>query len=268
MVNERKRKNILPAVIITLIVMALIFVFIATTTLFKKSDDTGETAGNSVEVPSSTQEQSSQESSTDTSLEQQVSEPVIDKNQWNLKLVNKSNPLPESFSPDLSYIDEEYMVAGFPRARFDSRAIDQLISLMDAAKADGINILVRTGYRTYSHQSNLYNSKIAEFKNKGYPDSDAVVEAAMVVAPPGTSEHNLGLAVDFNSLSESFENTKEFRWLSEYAADYGFILRYPKDKQDITGYIYEPWHYRYVGVEHARAIKEQGLCLEEYLNQQ
>ena len=90
---------------------------------------------------------------------------------------------------------------------------------------------------------------------------------AQYIAVPGTSEHSLGLAVDLNSLEESFEQTAQFKWLIEHCAEYGFILRYPKDKEDITGISYEPWHYRYVGEDHAAKIMEQGLCLEEYVQQ-
>ena len=89
--------------------------------------------------------------------------------------------------------------------------------------------------------------------------------AATISAYPGTSEHELGLAVDFNSVEESFENTREFQWLKTHAAEYGFIMRYAKEKQDITGVIYEPWHYRYVGEKHAKKINQMGYCLEEYI---
>ena len=89
--------------------------------------------------------------------------------------------------------------------------------------------------------------------------------AATIILPPGTSEHNAGLAMDICSLEQSFDKTAEFRWLNEHAADYGFILRYTEEKQDVTKKIYEPWHWRYVGVENAKAIKASGKCLEEYL---
>ncbi|MBR5441756.1 MAG: M15 family metallopeptidase, partial [Clostridia bacterium] len=94
---------------------------------------------------------------------------------------------------------------------------------------------------------------------------NAVEKAATIVMPPGSSEHNLGYAMDIVCVEEWFETTKEFKWLQQNAADYGFIQRYPKDKQHITKVIYEPWHWRYVGVPAAKAMKESGLVLEEYL---
>ena len=117
----------------------------------------------------------------------------------------------------------------------------------------------------------MFNRKINQYKAKGYDDNEAYNIAKTIVAIPGTSEHNLGLAADivtpsYQTLDEGFAQTEAFRWLSENAADYGFILRYPKGKGDITGIIYEPWHYRYVGQAAAKVITEQGICLEEYLH--
>ena len=96
-------------------------------------------------------------------------------------------------------------------------------------------------------------------------EEQAESEAEIAVARPGYSEHNTGLAIDFNGVSADFENTKEFQWLQEHGAEYGFIPRYPKGKEGITHIMYEPWHYRYVGVEAAKEIKESGMCLEEYI---
>ena len=101
---------------------------------------------------------------------------------------------------------------------------------------------------------------------QGMSEEEAKKEAATRVAIPGTSEHHLGLAVDINSVETSFENTKAFKWLQKNAENYGFVLRYPKDKKAITKIIYEPWHYRYVGVEHAKEMNRLGLCLEEYID--
>ena len=103
--------------------------------------------------------------------------------------------------------------------------------------------------------------------NKNLTREQAEIRAATAVARPRTSEHELGLAVDFNSVEENFEDTKEFKWLKENAHKYGFIMRYPKENQDLTAVIYEPWHYRYVGIENALEIKNSGLCLEEFLSQ-
>ena len=122
-----------------------------------------------------------------------------------------------------------------------------------------------SSYRTYSYQNTLYNNRVQRFINQGYNEADAKATAATIVAVPGSSEHHMGLAVDINEVEEKFENTNAFKWLQENAADYGFIMRYPKDKQNITKIIYEPWHYRYVGVEHAKNMNQLDMCLEEYI---
>lgn len=121
-------------------------------------------------------------------------------------------------------------------------------------------------------QITLYNRQVSQWLNRGYSQAEAEAKAATVVARPGTSEHHVGLAADvlgsgYASLEESFENTPAFAWLKAHCAEYGFILRYPKEKEDITGVIYEPWHYRYVGVEAATEIMRRGITLEEYLEE-
>jgi D-alanyl-D-alanine carboxypeptidase len=134
-----------------------------------------------------------------------------------------------------------------------------------AAQKDGIDLYTVSGYRSYERQKTNFENKISTYRSNGMSKVEATQKAATIILPPGTSEHNLGFAMDICSLEQSFENSKAFKWLNEHAADYGFILRYPKNKQDITKIIYEPWHWRYVGVEHAKAIKAAGVCLEEYL---
>lgn len=264
--SRRKRKtrffSIVSIFFIMFALVILLILFFLTGNA--KGSDNSSHNGSSISASS---ENSDGTSSAPQNSSQSSDVPVsIDKNAWNLMVVNAKNPMPEGYVPNVSTLDSKYMAAGFDNAKFDSRAIDYLINMMEAAKADGVNLRVRTGYRTLSQQATLFNNKVKSFTDQGYSKEEAVIEAAKIVARPSTSDHNLALGVDFNSLSESFENTKEFKWLSEHAADYGFILRYPKDKQNITGVIYEPWHYRYVGVEHAKAIKKRGLCLEEYLS--
>ncbi len=180
-----------------------------------------------------------------------------------LVLASEKSPLPEGFSVEVSKL---------PNGKeFDSRAIDDLEAMLKAAKADGVNLTVVSAYRSYDYQVGLFNRKVNQYKAKGYNDTDAYNIAKTIVALPGTSEHNLGLAADivtpsYMTLDDGFENTNAFAWLSTHCAEYGFILRYPKDKGDITGIIYEPWHYRYVGHSAAKEIMEKGICLEEYLN--
>ena len=111
----------------------------------------------------------------------------------------------------------------------------------------------------------MYEGEIEENVKSGMSQEEATAAADVAVARPGYSEHNTGLAIDFNGVTMDFENTKAFQWLQENAADYGFVLRFPKGKESITHIMYEPWHYRYVGVEHAKKMKELDMCLEEYL---
>lgn len=188
---------------------------------------------------------------------------IQEAEQWYLRLVNPDNPLPENFSVEVSEIKPKY--SNYVGLKFDLRAVDALNSMCEAAEKDGVSLLVISAYRTIEKQTELFNNKVNNLIRDGYNEEDAIAAAATVVAKPGTSEHNLGLAVDFNTDQGWFENTKEFRWLSENAADYGFILRYPKDKYSITKITYEPWHYRYVGVEHAKEIKRLNMCLEEHV---
>ncbi len=192
---------------------------------------------------------------------------IAETEKWYMMLVNPDNSVSKEFidSVELKTIAKAYRGTKESAKYLDTRVIEHYEAMCKAASDDGIALWACSAYRDYEYQQGLFNNRVARFKNQGLSDSEAKVEAAKVVAIPGTSEHHLGLAVDIISVEESFENTKEFRWLQENAADYGFIMRYPKDKQDITKIIYEPWHYRYVGVEHAKAINELGYCLEEYI---
>lgn len=187
----------------------------------------------------------------------------INKSDWRLTLVNKWNPIPEDWTVELITI--RY---GF---RVDERCYPDLQRMMDACRDDGYFPMVCSGYRTWESQQKLFDERVNELIQEGYTESDAAKKAAESVAVPGTSEHQLGLAVDivdetYQQVNLSQDNTQVQQWMMENSWKYGFILRYPKDKSDITGIIYEPWHYRYVGEEAAREIHELGVCLEEYLN--
>ncbi len=155
-------------------------------------------------------------------------------------VANKSYALPESYNPGL--LDEV------------KEAFEQLVS--DAASV-GLTIYDASDYRSYSYQTTVYNSMINTYGQE-YADT--------VSARPGHSEHQTGLTIDCNTIENGFADTAEGKWLAEHCAEYGFIIRYPDGKEEITGYAYESWHIRYVGIEHATAITEQGLCLEEYLD--
>lgn len=233
-------------------------------------DPTIDVAGSSLASSSDTSSDASsgeassdaQSSSENTSSEEEY---VIDLSSWEMLLVNPWNAIPEGFDPELAVIDGKY--AGFDNAQFDARAIDQLHAMCAAAAEDGIKLVIISAYRTNDFQTFNFNRKVSRVMaaDPTLTREQAEEQAATVVARPGTSEHQVGLAVDFNSVESSFKNTKEYKWLEANCTDYGFILRYTAEKQDKTGIIPEPWHYRYVGVENAKAIKESGLCMEEFI---
>ena len=183
---------------------------------------------------------------------------TIDEDSWNLTLVNTSYRIIDTYKPDLVY------VCGSSE-QLDKKIAEHYEAMYNAAKEDGINLTPCSGYRSYDLQKRNYNNKVAYYEGLGYSESEAREKAATIIMPPGSSEHNLGYAMDIVCVDEWFEDTDEFNWLMENAQDYGFILRYPEDKQDITKVTYEPWHWRYVGVEHAKKMKENGQVLEEYL---
>ena len=172
-------------------------------------------------------------------------------------LVNPDHLIPDDYSPTVVSVGGNY--------KLESKAAAAWQDMQAAASRDGVSLWIISAYRTLERQTELYQEKVEEYKNLGYNEGDAKIEAGKWVAVPGTSEHCLGYAADLCSLEENFENSDQFAWLQKHCAEYGFILRYPKDKVDITKISYEPWHYRYVGSNHAQIIMSQGLCLEEYL---
>ncbi len=189
---------------------------------------------------------------------------------WYMKLVNPDNSITNSYinSIDRSAINEKYIVSNTKETckYLDSRIVKHFEDMCKAAAEDGITLVSVSAFRSYSYQDGLYQNRVKRCQNEeGLSLEAAKKKAATIVAVPGTSEHHLGLAIDINSVVESFEKTKEFRWLQENAEKYGFVMRYPKDKQDITKIIYEPWHYRYVGVEHAKEMNDLDMCMEEYV---
>lgn len=179
-----------------------------------------------------------------------------------LTLVNFENTIPKDWKVDLVQLNNGQSV--------DRRIYDDLIAMLQAAKSEGLNPLICSSYRTNEKKEQLYQNKVSEYLSQGYSKVEASDKAAFWVARPGTSEHQLGLAVDIVStknqrLDRSQENTVEQQWLIQNSWKYGFVLRYPTNKNSITGVGYEPWHYRYVGKEHAKKINELGVCLEEYV---
>lgn len=192
----------------------------------------------------------------------EMPEAAEEEDAWQLRLVSAAHPLPEDFEvPELTKLKGGHAI--------DSRVYPALQQMMDDCRAAGLNPVICSSYRTHDKQEELFQKKVNTLLRQGYSQEEAETEAARWVARPGTSEHETGLAVDivdksYQLLDEKQEQTPVQQWLMAHCAEYGFILRYPVEKSDLTGIGYEPWHYRYVGTEAAKAITEQGLCLEEY----
>ncbi len=175
---------------------------------------------------------------------------------WKLILVNADHPLPEDFRVSLKALRNGHHV--------DERIYPELQEMFDDARAEGIYPLINESFRTAERQQEIMDKYIARYESNGMSRAEAEAKARTVVALPGTSEHQLGLALDIIAEKDA-DSAATWKWLKENAWRYGFILRYPADKEEITGILYEPWHFRYVGKEAAKEITEAGVCLEEYL---
>lgn len=183
---------------------------------------------------------------------------------WRLLLVNKQHSIPEDYEFTLGTIKT---VRGTQYC--DERIIDDLLAMLQAAEEDHIKLQICSPYRTTEYQKKLFNNHIKAYMRKGLSYLEAFQLSSQAVTVPGSSEHQIGLALDIvtpthQQLTESFEDTEAGIWLAENCYKYGFILRYPKGKEYITGIEYEPWHFRYVGVEAATVITQQGITLEEF----
>lgn len=179
-------------------------------------------------------------------------------------LVNHTSKMPDDYTFDT----KECGSATAVNKTLQTVACDAFLSMQKAAAADGVTVWMQSGYRSVKYQTSLYERKTKYYLDKGYDNATAKEKAAAVVNPPGYSEHNCGLAADLNSpehttLDTGFADTAAFRWLCENAEQYGFILRYPKEAESVTGITYEPWHWRYVGAENAALLNQSGLCLED-----
>ncbi len=184
-----------------------------------------------------------------------------------LVLVNADNGLQASDEPA-----EFLTVEGYSLDKTAGQQMQKMLSDMRSAGYQSMNIY--SAFRNYAKQEANFNNKINQYINRGYDEDTAKEMAAAIVNPPGKSEHQTGLAADictsemvnkYGSLPEQFAQTDEYAWLYEHCDEYGFILRYPEDKEEITGITFEPWHYRYVGLEYAKEIMDQKICLEEYI---
>lgn len=175
---------------------------------------------------------------------------------WNLVLVNYDHPIPENYLTETAELPNGIQV--------DARIYPYLTEMLDDMQSVGIYAVVGEGFRTADEQQAMMDEKINAYIAEGFSRKRSESLAAESVARVGYSEHQLGLAADINADKLHTENDEVYSWLAENAYKYGFILRYPPEKEDITGITYEPWHYRYVGSEAAEEIHNRRICLEEY----
>ena len=178
---------------------------------------------------------------------------------WFLALVNNQYAMPADY-----VVNTAPAIPGSD-VLLEARVAEKYTEMYNAAALEGIYLTPYSGYRSYERQANNYARKTQFYLDQGYSEAEAKAKAAMVIMPPGCSDHNLGLAMDIIATNDNFYTTPEYAWLCAHAEEYGFILRYPADKQHITKVEYEPWHWRYVGVDFAKAIDASNMCLEEYL---
>jgi len=283
------------ALIVTAVIVILIFVFTSAT-----SDETGgtdtlsstssvsseESKSESVQQHTSSIEDVTESSSSDNSSSEESSSHTssvsshissvssqskpkkeLDPDFADLLLVNGKNPLPADYDYEgnLTIIEDKYLCGH--RNRMNADVYPYATAMVEAAWADGVELYILSPYRSYGDQQVLFENEVKKWMNTGMKRAAAENKASTVVARPGTSEHHTGMAIDFNSVEDSFEYTDEYEWLSKNAQNYGFILRYTKEKQPKTGVIHESWHWRFVGINKAKEIKASGLCLEEFLEQ-
>ncbi len=180
-------------------------------------------------------------------------------NGWELILINSKNCIPEDYEVQLLTLSNGQQV--------DERIYPALQKMFDDMRSQDIYPTVVSGYRSYEEQTVILTKKYAEYREQGYSKKQASKAAIEWVAFPGTSEHQLGMAVDINpDYSKTKDGNEVYEWLENNSYKYGFVKRYADDKKDITGIINEPWHFRYVGIEAAKVMYEKNLCLEEYID--
>ena len=175
----------------------------------------------------------------------------------NIVLVNGTNKIPDDYIANLVEYNGKLV---------DSSIINDLVNMFKDAKKDGVNLKINTAYRDKEEQQDIYDRRIKAYKNEGMTDKAAIEKTNSEVQKPGYSEHETGLAIDFSNPSNPEDNEPMWEWLNANSYKYGFILRYPKDKIDITKVSNEEWHYRYVGKDIAKEMENTGECLEEYIN--
>lgn len=250
---KRKNRQLL---IMCLVVIGIVLIIILNKNKNQKTlQKTMETAM-SINISN---EESQNKIDNEEKLKPEISSKTTD---WNLVLVNKKNKIPDNYEFEISSIDSKNKV--------DNRIKSAITEMISDAKKEGLQPFICSSYRSSEDQQRLFDNKVNKYKKQGYTKENAEIEASRWVAVPRTSEHEIGLSLDIVSksyqvLDEKQESTKVQKWLIEHCTDYGFVLRYPTNKKDITMINYEPWHYRYVGIENAKFMKEKDFCLEEYI---
>ncbi len=273
--REQRHKAIIKRRIFIVCCLAVLALFtaligFAVKAIFGKKSDgktNSDISGSSLssEATSSTE----QTSSESTPSYPAVGPNGLDANFSILLLVNDKNPLPEDYDYEgnLTTIPTNYINGMLNQ--IDKDVWNYMKAMIDAQRetqTDSKNWLyVRSPYRSYATQKMLFTNQINRNLNAGLSSEEAETRAATVVTRPGRSEHNTGFSADFNIAEDSFESTPMFTWMQEHAAEYGFVLRFPKDKQDKTGIVYESWHYRFVGINTAKEMNRLNMCLEEYV---
>jgi len=262
----RRRIFIALLAVLLAVLIALIAVIVA---VIKNGSNTNNNNSSDINYVSNEQNLSEPDDSS-SQKEDTPSEPEVfvtptgvelDADFGRLLLINGENALPDDYDTKV----REYLVEIDPQYRNNNYVTQihkdvypYITAMVAAAQADGVDLRVWSPFRSYAIQNDLFQKQV----NRVDGDEE---KAATVVARPGTSEHNTGLCADFNMASDTFERTPMYTWMCENAENYGFILRYPKDKQHITGVIYESWHWRFVGINNAKLINELGLTLEEFI---
>lgn len=261
-----KRRIFIAVCLCILLALAVLIAFVVKSALSgKKGGSSGSSQGSST-----VNESVSDVQSEDPTPSYPATGPNgLDANFSQLLLVNAQNPLPEDYDYEgnLTEIPTKY-INGMLK-QIDKNVWPYMQAMIDAQRAaetDPKNWLyVRSPYRSYATQKMLFTQETNKWLKTGLSSEEAEAKAATVVTRPGTSEHNTGFSADFNIAEDSFESTPMFTWMQEHAADYGFVLRFPKDKQEITGITYESWHYRFVGINNAKEMNRLNMCLEEYV---
>lgn len=273
--REQRRKAIIKRRIFIVCCLAVLALFTALIGFAVKAIFGKKSSGKTNSDTSGSSLSSEATSSTEqTSSESTPSYPAVGPNGLNanfsiLLLVNDKNPLPEDYDYEgnLTTIPTNYINGMLNQ--IDKDVWNYMKAMIDAQRetqTDSKNWLyVRSPYRSYATQKMLFTNQINRNLNAGLSSEEAETKAATVVTRPGRSEHNTGFSADFNIAEDSFESTPMFTWMQEHAAEYGFVLRFPKDKQDKTGIVYESWHYRFVGINTAKEMNRLNMCLEEYV---